>query len=603
VNYTCLLAFQIIELHRIETIFDRIEVWHSHLPHRIFPVGVALSHDVFVSYSEADKLAADATCSTLEAAGVRCWIAPRDIPLGDEWRERIIEAIDHSTVMVLIFSKSANESSQVRREVAHAINSEVMVIPVRVGQAEPAGSLAYDLAGVHWLDALTPPLQVHLQRLALRIKALLHTSIRDADDGVTSAPPPFATPILTPPTLETRPPVRATSVPDFSPESDISSQPVAPRPGSSDTGDHGKAAYAEILTWRDRDARRNTQESGTASQDDVVPTTGHDITDPLRAPDVGLPATKPRPWRRLFARLLDYTTVMCVVLGFIALTGEEWSMWKLVPYTPLVVMPLLVTLEALLLRAFGTTPGKALYGLSLRSTPDNEKSIPFWAALLRSLRATISATLLVPLWFSYRSVKRTGTAAWDRKRPWRVELQPIARKKWAFIALVWVAVVVLFCAVINLTDSDDLTDRGVAAYDSHEYAEALQLLRKAADQEDTRAQYYIGLLYLNGNGVAKNDQEAFRWLKSSADQDYPYAQVYVGWLYEHGIGVASDSAEALAWYRRAAEEGNADAQYDIAVMYANGSGVPQDLSQARAWFTKAAASGDERAKQWLSTHK
>ena len=135
-----------------------------------------MAHDAFISYSREDKLAADAACATLEAAGIRCWIAPRDISPGAEWGEAIIEAIDHSPVMVLIFSSNANESRQIRREVERAVSQGVTIVPVRVEQVEPTRSLAYFMAGVHWLDALTPPLEQHLQRLALSIKAFLRAA-------------------------------------------------------------------------------------------------------------------------------------------------------------------------------------------------------------------------------------------------------------------------------------------------------------------------------------------------------------------------------------------------------------------------------------------
>jgi hypothetical protein len=132
-----------------------------------------VAHDVFISYSHVDKSAADAACGTLEGADIRCWIAPRDISPGAEWGEAIVEAIDHATVMVLIFSSNANESRQVRREVERAVNKGVTIVPVRIEQAEPVGSLAYFTAGVQWLDALTAPLEHHFQRLVASVKASL----------------------------------------------------------------------------------------------------------------------------------------------------------------------------------------------------------------------------------------------------------------------------------------------------------------------------------------------------------------------------------------------------------------------------------------------
>ncbi len=144
-----------------------------------------LAHDAFISYSHLDKPAADGACAVLEAAGVRCWIAPRDIAAGAEWGEAIVDAIDSAAVMVLVFSAHANNSAQVRREVERAVNAGVTIMPVRIEPVSPARSLAYFMAGVHWLDALTPPLEQHLRQLAATIEAMLKAG---ADDQAAASP-------------------------------------------------------------------------------------------------------------------------------------------------------------------------------------------------------------------------------------------------------------------------------------------------------------------------------------------------------------------------------------------------------------------------------
>jgi hypothetical protein len=137
--------------------------------------------DVFISYSSKDKSTADAVCNVLETAKVRCWIAPRDISPGTpDWPTAIIEAIDHCRAMVLIFSESANSSHDVQREVHRAFSRNCPVIPLRVQDTTPTDSLAYYLERVHWLDALTPPLETHLQRLTEAVRALLQVPISDA---------------------------------------------------------------------------------------------------------------------------------------------------------------------------------------------------------------------------------------------------------------------------------------------------------------------------------------------------------------------------------------------------------------------------------------
>jgi hypothetical protein len=132
-----------------------------------------MAHDVFISHSVKDKVTADAVCAVLESEGVRCWIAPRDVMPGMEWGECIIEAIEQTRVMVLVFTADANASPQIRREVERAVNHGVAILPVRIEDVMPGRALEYFIGNVHWLDALTPPLEAHLKNLAGTVKMLL----------------------------------------------------------------------------------------------------------------------------------------------------------------------------------------------------------------------------------------------------------------------------------------------------------------------------------------------------------------------------------------------------------------------------------------------
>ncbi|MCA1816595.1 MAG: TIR domain-containing protein [Acidobacteria bacterium] len=148
-----------------------------------------MAHDVFISYSTKDKAAADAACAALEAEGLRCWIAPRDITPGTDWGDAIVRAISASRVMVLIFSDHANRSQQIKREVNQAIDKELAIIPLRIENVLPSGSLEYYLDTTHWLDALTLPLEYHLSRLAETVELLLNrkqeqsADVRDSVSG------------------------------------------------------------------------------------------------------------------------------------------------------------------------------------------------------------------------------------------------------------------------------------------------------------------------------------------------------------------------------------------------------------------------------------
>jgi hypothetical protein len=133
-------------------------------------------HEVFVSYSQADRARADAVCLSLEQVGIRCWIAPRDVPPGVAWGGAIVQAIRTSRVLLVVLSASANASPNVLREVDAALQSGVPILPLRVEDVSPSPELAYYLHATHWLDAWTPPLEGHLQRLAQQVTALLGRS-------------------------------------------------------------------------------------------------------------------------------------------------------------------------------------------------------------------------------------------------------------------------------------------------------------------------------------------------------------------------------------------------------------------------------------------
>jgi hypothetical protein len=139
-----------------------------------------MAHDVFISYSSRDKPIADAACAALEARGVRCWIAPRDIPAGMEWAESIMAAIHESRVLLLVFSANANQSQQVRREVERGVSTGLPIIPLRVEDVAPSQAMEYFLGSVHWLDARTPPLERHLQHLAETVQLILARTAPEA---------------------------------------------------------------------------------------------------------------------------------------------------------------------------------------------------------------------------------------------------------------------------------------------------------------------------------------------------------------------------------------------------------------------------------------
>ncbi|MBV6522611.1 MAG: hypothetical protein MNPFHGCM_02759 [Gemmatimonadaceae bacterium] len=132
--------------------------------------------DVFVSYATEDKLIADSIVAKLEAAMIRCWIAPRDIPPGADWPAEIVTAIERSRGMVVVVSRNSVESKQVHREVGNGVNEGLFVIPFRIEDVELSKNLKFHLQSPHWLDAMTPPLHAHLSRLVDAVLRFLEAS-------------------------------------------------------------------------------------------------------------------------------------------------------------------------------------------------------------------------------------------------------------------------------------------------------------------------------------------------------------------------------------------------------------------------------------------
>ncbi|WP_410969023.1 tetratricopeptide repeat protein, partial [Salmonella sp. SAL4444] len=79
-------------------------------------------------------------------------------------------------------------------------------------------------------------------------------------------------------------------------------------------------------------------------------------------------------------------------------------------------------------------------------------------------------------------------------------------------------------------------------------------------------------LYGNGQGVARDYDEALRWLRKSAAQEHGAALKEIGRCYENGWGVTQNLTEAVEWYRKAAAHGNAWGQFNLGLLHHTGKG-------------------------------
>ena len=132
----------------------------------------------------------------------------------------------------------------------------------------------------------------------------------------------------------------------------------------------------------------------------------------------------------------------------------------------------------------------------------------------------------------------------------------------------------------NATPLDD----AIAARQRGNYAHALKIFKSLAAHGDAKAQYNLGLMYENGQGVTQDYKEAVKWCRLAADQGLAEAQYNLGLIYRDGEGVTQDYKETVKWYRLAAAQGDASTQYNLGLMYGKGQGVTQDYKETVKWY-------------------
>jgi TPR repeat protein len=118
---------------------------------------------------------------------------------------------------------------------------------------------------------------------------------------------------------------------------------------------------------------------------------------------------------------------------------------------------------------------------------------------------------------------------------------------------------------------------------------AVANLKEIAYAGDVSAQVQLGVIYLTGDGVPKDDAEAVKWLRKAADQDNALGERYLAEMYFKGRGVPADVSEAAKWLRMAAAQDDAQSEYNLAVLYTQGQGVPRNVKEAANWMRKAAS--------------
>ena len=127
----------------------------------------------------------------------------------------------------------------------------------------------------------------------------------------------------------------------------------------------------------------------------------------------------------------------------------------------------------------------------------------------------------------------------------------------------------------------DLRD-GVEAYKRGDYASALIEFHKTAEQGDSGGHYLMSVMYAEGRGISKNDENAqILWRRASEPT------------------LSSIVFIPIASYQHAAKRGDVDAQVALAFMYWIGTQISQSYVNAYMWFSVAGTDGDIRIIDYM----
>ena len=155
-----------------------------------------------------------------------------------------------------------------------------------------------------------------------------------------------------------------------------------------------------------------------------------------------------------------------------------------------------------------------------------------------------------------------------------------------------------FAALLTVTSTQLVAqdfEEGLAAAQVGDFLTALQEWEPLAASGDPRAQFGLGLMYYNGQGLPQDDIEALKWYQLAAEQGHSDAQLNLGAMYRNGRGAPENFVLAAKWYRIAAKQGHSLAQDNLGTLYYFGHGVSQNNLTAHMWSNLAFIGGSIEA--------
>jgi hypothetical protein len=172
----------------------------------------------------------------------------------------------------------------------------------------------------------------------------------------------------------------------------------------------------------------------------------------------------------------------------------------------------------------------------------------------------------------------------------------------AFILAIFISLSAIISAKADNTavHPDIDYDTAMEMLQAGNYLDALKSFGLSAKKGNQDAQYQIGLMFLEGQGVSASAEDAAYWFRKAAQNGHAASQFEIGYCFATGAGVQSDERIAAEWFWRAAEQGDPDAAFYLARMYRDGRGIQKNIEKARKYYKMAAGQGLPEAQEELS---
>ena len=538
-----------------------------------------MRYDVFISYSSIDQKITEGVCAYLEQQGIRCFVAYRDIPRGVVWAKAIVEALEQSRMMVVLFSKNFNKSEQVEREIELASDSKMPILTFRLSDDDFEGAKKYYLQNLHWIDAFPNP-ERSFGALHRNVASLLGIPVSGGTVHVKKDPPKspetnksnrflwiviacLSVALVVALIFNNRNTSESVLVDDTA-DGRVKSEKIQEQKTNL-SKEEIEAIYNQGLNEYNN---KNYSEAVKLFKKSAEQ--GHAVSQSWmgycyeNGSGVKKDISEAFKWYKKSAE-----------------QGYAFSQYRLgvFYYNGTGVSKDLS--EAFKWFKKSAEQGNAeaqnkigyFYENGLGVSKDISESFKWYKKSAE--QGNRIAQYNLGLCYEYgKGVSKNLSEAfkWFKKSAEQGNAE--AQNKIGYFY-----------------------ENGLGV--SKDISESFKWYKKSAEQGNRIAQYNLGLCYEYGKGVSKDLSEAFNWYMKSAGQGYAKAQNQIGYFYELGKGVSKDVSEAIKWYKKSAEQGYSIAQYNLGICYEYGKGVSKDVSEAIKWYKKAADQGDEDAKKAL----